>query len=94
MGQSTAPRPIERITFCGGGALRLLGVVDEILRLGALAPHPQLVFMDTDVARAETMAALRDVGYEGCLVIECRTLSGPADEVLPRSVEYVRSACP
>lgn len=58
MGQSTAPRPIERITFCGGGALRLLGVVDEILRLGALAPHPQLVFMDTDVARAETMAAL------------------------------------
>lgn len=39
-------------------------------------------------------AALRDVGYEGCLVIECRTLSGPADEVLPRSVEYVRSACP
>ncbi len=34
-------------------------------------------------------AALREVGYDGWLALECR-LSGPADEVLPRSVEYLR----
>jgi sugar phosphate isomerase/epimerase len=37
-------------------------------------------------------SVLREVGYEGHVVIECRSLSGDADEVLPRSVEYVRDA--
>jgi len=34
--------------------------------------------------------ALRDIGYQGCIVLEPRTLSGPAEEVLPRSARYVR----
>ena len=34
--------------------------------------------------------ALRDVGYDGFIVVECRTLSGPAGEVLPRCVRYLR----
>ena len=39
---------------------------------------------------APGFGALREVGYDGYVVIECRTLSGPADEVLPRSAEYLR----
>ena len=34
--------------------------------------------------------ALRDIGYDGYVVVECRFLSGPAEEVLPRSVQYLR----
>ena len=33
--------------------------------------------------------ALRKIGYQGWMALECG-LSGPADEVLPRSVEYLR----
>jgi sugar phosphate isomerase/epimerase len=34
---------------------------------------------------------LKAGGYKGQIVVECRSLSGPADEVLPRSVEYIKS---
>ena len=34
--------------------------------------------------------ALKDAGYEGMVEVECRKLSGPAREVLPMSVEYLR----
>jgi sugar phosphate isomerase/epimerase len=34
-------------------------------------------------------AALRKIGYQGWMALECG-LSGPADEVLPRSVAYLR----
>lgn len=35
-------------------------------------------------------SALRTIGYQGYIVIECRTLSGQADEVLPSSADYLR----
>lgn len=35
--------------------------------------------------------ALRDSGYAGWIEIECRTLSGPAFEVLPKSLRYLRA---
>ena len=35
-------------------------------------------------------AALRDIGYDGYVVIECRTLSGDGHDVLPRSAAYLR----
>lgn len=35
--------------------------------------------------------ALREIGYPGALEVECRALSGPPDEVLPRSVVYLRT---
>jgi len=34
--------------------------------------------------------ALHEIGYQGHVVIECRTLSGPPDEVLPGSADYLR----
>ena len=34
-------------------------------------------------------AALKKAGYTGYLALECG-LSGPADEVLPRSVQYLQ----
>ncbi len=34
--------------------------------------------------------ALREIGYTGTLEVECRSLSGPPEEVLPRSVAYLR----
>ena len=45
-----------KIVFLGGGALRLLGTVDRILQQPDSFPSPHLVFMDTDLARAETLA--------------------------------------
>ena len=47
-----------KITFLGGGALRLLGAVDEILKQREVFVEPNLVFMDTDPGRAQTVAAL------------------------------------
>ena len=47
-----------KITFLGGGALRLLGTIDALLRKKETFPTPRLVFMDLDIPRAETMAAL------------------------------------
>jgi sugar phosphate isomerase/epimerase len=35
-------------------------------------------------------SALHDIRYEGFVVIECRNLSGPADEVLPKSAQFLR----
>ncbi|MBI1177025.1 TIM barrel protein [bacterium] len=35
-------------------------------------------------------AALKQNAYAGWIEIECRRLSGPADEVLPRSADYLR----
>jgi sugar phosphate isomerase/epimerase len=35
-------------------------------------------------------AALKELKYTGIIEIECRWLSGPGEEVLPRSVEYLR----
>jgi len=35
--------------------------------------------------------ALKDAGYNGLLEVECRKLSGPAEEVLPKSVTYLRN---
>ncbi len=34
---------------------------------------------------------LRSIGYDDWIEVECRSLSGPADQVLPASVDYVRS---
>ncbi len=34
--------------------------------------------------------ALQEAGYDGYIVIECRTLSGPPEEVLPASARYLR----
>jgi len=34
--------------------------------------------------------ALKDAGYQGFLEVECRRLSGPAEEVLPKSATYLR----
>jgi sugar phosphate isomerase/epimerase len=36
--------------------------------------------------------ALKDIGYPGWIELECRRLSGPATEVLPKSVDYLRNA--
>ena len=47
-----------KITFLGGGALRLLGTIDALLRKKETFSTPRLVFMDLDIPRAETMAAL------------------------------------
>ncbi len=33
---------------------------------------------------------LKEIGYSGFIELECRRLSGPAEEVLPKSVEYLR----
>ncbi|MDA0748795.1 MAG: sugar phosphate isomerase/epimerase, partial [bacterium] len=35
-------------------------------------------------------AALKEIGYDGYMALECG-LTGPADEVLPSSVEYLRA---
>jgi sugar phosphate isomerase/epimerase len=34
--------------------------------------------------------ALLDIGYAGYIVTECRSLSGPADQTLPYSAQYIR----
>lgn len=34
--------------------------------------------------------ALKEIEYEGAVVVECRQLSGPPDEVLPHSARYLR----
>ena len=34
--------------------------------------------------------ALKAAGYAGWLEVECRKLSGPPDEVLPKSADYLR----
>ncbi|MCD6051507.1 MAG: hypothetical protein K0Q55_2916 [Verrucomicrobia bacterium] len=34
--------------------------------------------------------ALKDLNYRGLVEVECRTLSGPGDVVLPRSVAYLK----
>ena len=47
-----------KIVLLGGGALLLLGVVDETLKRPAVFGNPHLVFMDLDLKRAGTMAAL------------------------------------
>lgn len=36
--------------------------------------------------------ALKETGYTGLIEVECRWLSGPAETVLPASVEYLRRA--
>ncbi|HZO89174.1 MAG TPA: sugar phosphate isomerase/epimerase family protein [Chthonomonadaceae bacterium] len=42
-----------------------------------------------DIDFRAIMAALKDVGFQGYMAFECG-LTGPADEVLPRSVVYLR----
>lgn len=39
---------------------------------------------------APGMDVLREIGYRGYVVAECRSLSGPPGEVLPRSARYLR----
>jgi sugar phosphate isomerase/epimerase len=34
--------------------------------------------------------ALKRIGYGGIVALECRSLSGPAEQVLPGSVKYIR----
>jgi sugar phosphate isomerase/epimerase len=36
------------------------------------------------------LRALKETGYQGLIEVECRWLSGPAESVLPASVEYLR----
>jgi sugar phosphate isomerase/epimerase len=36
-------------------------------------------------------AAMKEIGYQGHVVIECRTLSGDGEKVLPGSVKYLRN---
>jgi len=38
-----------------------------------------------------SLVALSEIGYAGHVVVECRSLSGPADKVLPASVGYLTS---
>ena len=38
--------------------------------------------------------ALQEIGYDGCIVVECRDLSGPPDQVLPSSARYLRELFP
>ena len=33
---------------------------------------------------------MKEIGYEGYVVVECRSLSGAGDEVLPKCVSYLR----
>ncbi len=40
---------------------------------------------------ATAFKVMREIGYRGYTVLECRGLSGPADEVLPRSVAYLKN---
>jgi 6-phospho-beta-glucosidase len=47
-----------KIAILGGGALRVLGVVNDILSRPEVFEQPQLTFMDLDVARAQTLASL------------------------------------
>lgn len=39
---------------------------------------------------AEGFSALKRAAYDGPLEVECRTLSGPAERVLPRAAAYLR----
>jgi sugar phosphate isomerase/epimerase len=41
---------------------------------------------------ASAFAALKEIGYDGGLEVESRSLSGPPEECLPRSVEFLRKA--
>ncbi len=41
---------------------------------------------------ARCFAALRAIGYRGWVEIECRSLTGPAEQVLPRSAAHLREA--
>jgi sugar phosphate isomerase/epimerase len=36
-------------------------------------------------------AALKDIGYSGMIEVEARCLSGPAEEVLPRSIAFLHT---
>ena len=49
---------IMKITFLGGGALRLLGAVDLVLTDSDTFREPHLFFMDLDAARAGVVAQL------------------------------------
>ena len=47
-----------KITFLGGGALRLLGVLDALLKCPETVKAPHIVLMDLDVAAARTICDL------------------------------------
>jgi alpha-galactosidase/6-phospho-beta-glucosidase family protein len=47
-----------KIAFLGAGALRLLGVVHEVLKKPEAMPSPELWFMDRDLPAAELVCAL------------------------------------
>jgi len=38
--------------------------------------------------------AMKEIGYQGHVVIECRSLSGDGEKVLPESAEYLRNLMP
>lgn len=40
---------------------------------------------------APLFRVLYEIGYEGYIVTECRSLSGPADQTLPHSAQYIRN---
>ncbi len=64
-------------------------------------PHLKLVHVAEAVSRTEPapgpldfrpgFAALKRTGYCGFVEVECRTLSGPPDKVLPATVGYLRT---
>ena len=69
---------------------------DALLRAGKTVKHVH-VAENTRVEPgpgsldfAPGFAALKTVGYDGVIEIECRWLSGPAETVLPTSVSYLR----
>ena len=72
------------------------GMAEEIERSAAFIRHVHVA----SITRVEPgpgpldfnpgFRALKAAGYAGWLEVECRKLSGPPDEVLPKSADYLR----
>jgi sugar phosphate isomerase/epimerase len=68
-------------------ALREVG---DVIGHVHLADNTRLEPGTGDIDFAAFFAALRETGFTGWMALECR-LSGPAEEVLPRSAAFLRS---
>ena len=67
-----------------------LGAASEWVRLLHVAENTRVEPGPGQMDFRPGFRALKEAGYEGMVEVECRKLSGPAREVLPRSVEYLR----